>query len=1686
VLLCALALRAEAAAPLKVLVIGGPGESYVTQPDAVLAEALSRAFRWDTRYAYFYTKMDEAPAGTRHMGNPDDIQRAAFADILHLLKDWKPDVTLARLPRDDFKAITPEIQNQLVASVQNGMGLVVWPTSHGSNDFKGQAIEKILPGSGFGGDYSGGQLNPNWKWAAHRLNFGLPLDQSTPEVFYTITGKTSDYSATDLVLTGDENSGRIRVRSAGQGRVVMLAHVTGVGLAPALAPVVDEAWQLGELPDDGEIHLRLIQRAALWAAGDKPDERLSINIPPLAASTPAGATQQEIPVQLLNETGKAQAAEAWASLDGGKPFKIGAVPLAPGLSEQRLAVALPPNLHGGWVPLEISLRRDGNVIGSPPATALRYLKVEWPLAVTLTADRRGAARGESITLTAAVKAQEAAPRDKIRIVWTANDYQRRVLAASEQDVTIAPGGEATSVYQWTLPDLDTNHYRYVLRATAMGGDRVLGDATLPVYRAEPFHLNEGIYHGPWTSLAMMPQFAIPTILDLYEDTGMRSVDTNANPYQIYHSEQRNWRGYTETLYGVDLGDWANYTDDEARAKAKSEVAAWLGSNPLRNSGAFPLLSLGEEAPLTVGGAAICDIMDVSKVAPENLAKIRKGYIAFLQRTYGTLEKLNAQWEKKYTSWDEVEMPWKYFNFYYPNIAMPDKGILNVSQAVDQSAYMHDVSQKAFDAHTRAFKEVLPVSRTIISTGNFFGIKEDVPDAGDSGHKFTLDWAFYDDINRIHEQQGRWLVNGTTMAAYWFDFPLSFNPDLTHTRASMFQRAVLNREVERAPVVLHAMQAAPSPEVVVMRPASAYTGEFYALLQNALPAPFFPSQPEVAWQQLLRASGVFPSTTISPQTHLVILPVAVNLSTEQEAQLEAFEQRGGTLLTTCGSAEYNLRGKPYSEYPGAGLKKLLGLQIARGYPTSASLRWTVSDWPQGATPDCGTLFSTGRDTIKGMEPDVKVLGKYSDGAPALLWRKVGAGQILYFNGIYSIPYTLTSADMPFWANMGGRFAKAIVDLAQVKPDLNLLDGDGKPLSSALWNVAGAGTDQPGAGDVRYVRVAGSLDPQQAQIVSKTPVAAARDALWGKVLAVHKVSDKVNGDSWVIPFTRGPQAAHYITLLPYQPARLVLRPEQSPAKAGAMLEMGVQILDADGKLATGRHAVTLRAQLGGQSVSQWREIKGKGTIPLPIAAGDAGTVNVQAIDWTGGLRGFTKITITPSPLAAHLPAPLAPAQRGMAPRQLTDAEVVDSLNRLARIYEAGLGHSANADEVKWRLGYYSFMIDESRQAIVERGLSKSPWNAKTLAAALTHGARWILTGEDLGIDPLQGQKLSPYNRFDELAPVLKAATSVSTVAGSPDQVVYFFPGGGRLLLDRRSFDYWPSESLDASGANNGFARTSIEDYSGSSQEFTDAYTGWWQGLKLRGLIDDKVLPGALMPLPANFALADWWKNGFPIKTRQSVLDAVSQLPLVSEFWQPPSTIDGYQIGKVLFEDDFKKKNEHWSFEGGVWRWSGDQLVQATTQLMVREGSSWGGRAVMKDVADPRAGPILIEANGRVTGSPRYGTFGVGGGYIPGNPSSGLECSTVTTQLRAGSPTNNSWLPAKDVESVVRSWANDFQFVVLLDGTTIKAKVWNPGLQPEPADWQFSGNIPAANLGSALMLNTDSIAHWNNVRVWQLQKP
>jgi hypothetical protein len=138
----------------------------------------------------------------------------------------------------------------------------------------------------------------------------------------------------------------------------------------------------------------------------------------------------------------------------------------------------------------------------------------------------------------------------------------------------------------------------------------------------------------------------------------------------------------------------------------------------------------------------------------------------------------------------------------------------------------------------------------------------------------------------------------------------------------------------------------------------------------------------------------------------------------------------------------------------------------------------------------------------------------------------------------------------------------------------------------------------------------------------------------------------------------------------------------------------------------------------------------------------------------------------------------------------------------------------------------------------------------------------------------------------------------------------------------------------------------------------------------------------------------------------------------------------------------------------------------------------------VANPNETPILIEAVGRITFGYGYGRFGVFGGYPNDGSPSALGCDIAGKSVLAAGLFSAS-LQDILLDTLLKSPEDDIAFLVLLDGPVVRAKVWNPGSQPEPPDWQLTAELKTVKYGSALVLETNIGGYWDHVNVWKVKK-
>ncbi|HUU96686.1 MAG TPA: hypothetical protein VM487_13180, partial [Phycisphaerae bacterium] len=294
------------------------------------------------------------------------------------------------------------------------------------------------------------------------------------------------------------------------------------------------------------------------------------------------------------------------------------------------------------------------------------------------------------------------------------------------------------------------------------------------------------------------------------------------------------------------------------------------------------------------------------------------------------------------------------------------------------------------------------------------------------------------------------------------------------------------------------------------------------------------------------------------------------------------------------------------------------------------------------------------------------------------------------------------------------------------------------------------------------------------------------------------------------------------------------------AGEPVAVAVHVLDADRKPIPGSFPLALRVvDVDNNEIAGLRRtasLESGGTITLNTALSDhPGPWMITVTDGVSGLSGTFKLRVGPPNTKAATPAFAAwgwPSQVPEPP-SMTETEFIERLRALAGVYQTD--QSGKAWQTKMFLGYYNEYFPGTRHDIITPLCGVDwPAYADAITRAVEAGDTFILTGEDLGIDPGTGLAVNPHHdarQLPALAKVLSGARWYLATADGDTAVAIL--GKGRVVLCR--------ESIDAAGNTN-------------------AEQGRWQTRWLaeiaRGGALTAAKPSIAIRRPDADALARWW--------------------------------------------------------------------------------------------------------------------------------------------------------------------------------------------------------------------------------------
>ena len=942
------------------------------------------------------------------------------------------------------------------------------------------------------------------------------------------------------------------------------------------------------------------------------------------------------------------------------------------------------------------------------------------------------------------------------------------------------------------------------------------------------------------------------LIDLMRDAGFNALGCTGNSYT---ADRYAMRQYVE---GADINTFSVTIDhdnwDAVRAAMNKVIGQHEKSGPDARSKS--LVSLGEESGFK-GGWGMRYYWPEDK-APAVPQKVFDDYLR--ERYAGKLDVLNQEWGTSFASFDEVPLekakvksPGQVFVTAQAWEAMQKKGetlrlrpgqappVIPVDLArldparryIGHSApywetyhFFDWYYQKYCDLATEVYRTRRnPVPRTIMSAPGGFYPKVDVYNFGGQGPFYPKEAALvgnaiarrdYGDVPGFSAAmwayfnlRSLWnctvlssILAGNTHIDYWVDIPLTFNADLTHTRASFWTKVLREQLRPIEPILLHKRFAYTDGLGMLVGQQPLPKGILGVHFGSAIDcnAPIYSA---------LEESGYMPRVVHARDLRDLKVLVASHtqvLSAEEGKAIAAFVNGGGLLVTTPWLASCSPHGNALTVYPAkeTGLAELLGFKLLNTSQAVAKEEAAIApfDLPRVANPrevslPQLTLTSKGKDKVIDIAPDVEVLAKHNDGTPLLLSRRVGQGRLVYLNFMY---------DWDNWWNSfyepGREAYRKLIDAmirsdGRVKPEYFIAFESAEPVpdNKGWWQVPLKSKPAPGesvpwwssqlysdpSGRIKYLAV--FSDHRSPAIIATVkwanPKVRVFDLLSGPrhdlPIAMEFPASRpyeVGTDGGFSRVSLRPGEAALWAILPKAPERprpsssgwfgwwrhrrvVLTRPmpyevrlaATHKAEAGCPIKVSVSLRGTDREAVHG-FVIDVHDPTGklssAHSLASVQAPGGAADVLIPTALNDApGEYRVVASEATTRASAEARFRLLPpssSPLQSDLtPFPRRAGEEWPASAMTTEQFLAD-LRRLRSIYE---GSHAGL-EAKYMLSYYlnvPFRPD-SRHAITRR-LMRTDWtpHLRALADAIRGGECFYLIGEDLNRDPYTGLGTDP---------------------------------------------------------------------------------------------------------------------------------------------------------------------------------------------------------------------------------------------------------------------------------------------------------------------------------------------------------
>ena len=1275
----------------------------------------------------------------------------------------------------------PEVQQHLLAFVNNGGVLVVNGAVYPAVD---SPLGKVWPGKpGAGNSWMHG--------GAQRTNVpelaGIPVERLSGHNWIPVTEATPGAAA----LSNGE-AGAVFKRILGKGAIVFVP----MGL---ISRTWDAVTQFGRGYDHDEIWLRLWDQLLYTIAHG---EAAIPSYTDLRAGDKEAlpGTDYKLPAKLVNRAwhGPVLLAVHVTTPHGTVVYAHEqTLTLAPG-DEQTLDLRIPiaPEWPAGLYPVYLT-------VGDPATKrqfqqSLQYLPVSGLLQMELTSAKKGYQVGEEAQFTLSLSSR--APWSG-KLLFGVYDFRGRLLAVREAPAQPGTGEKLTIPFSYRLLDDGVRADAFWAEVAASSDGKIYARAETKFYKYEPWSMRNEYQWSTWAGIACAAPSLLPPAMQLMAHAGMNALGYPGRNELFYPAERWGWRYYNE---GIGMNTFApviEYENDAEIEQALRKEAQHAATADL-TSAAFVLGSVGEEAGFKNGWGT--RYYWDTPLAPEKACKALQWY---LKDTYPNLAALNAVWNTGYKSWDEVKLTKEFSErvpsleadgWAHPKASPLGAGSTGVSLAPyrDTADFYNWYYDRIVTIARRILREQInPVTQTMSSAPTIGSARYDVRQSGPSGWNesqlysvndnpepgFGLIWGHFDWSVMTENMFWGFLLMRSGHNNYWVDVPLMFNNDLSHTRASFAMRRWTYRLAGHERIILDSK----------LQPS-----EVGVLGANGITPSDTPRNMTTSTEVALNQAGF--GFTGADIDHLapykVVFAVGRQALSRAEAEkLHAYVTAGGTLVFTPRFASQTELGAPQPVSPGWDLAARWGLTVTgKTEPIPQYYDTSGLSFPLDGVDEAlkGSILSGQkiyREQVKSA--GWTQLAAYADHLPALLTRQLGKGRLIYLNAVYQSHWYIQWVT-PTGAERQGfyRFIEWACAQAGAR---RLLRVDGNP-EETLHMAVKLSTDPTGRIHYAIVRTNGEVPWSTGRLHWLGEETACYDVLGGEVgkpAPRYGRELSVNlrpGAGKLLAFVAQPLKSIRVTVIPAHPI------------VGQPLHLSAIILGEDGKAVPGAFPLELRVSTAGTDIAGLQRsfsLESGDGITLNTALNDpAGVWTLSLTDGISGLSGSTTVKVAPAPAAENAPGyiPWGWTSELQEPANLAAGEFLSRLHRLAALYRQD--HAGDGWMTKQYLGYYYDYFPGTRHDLL-RPLNEVDWPAYATAIrqAVRDGETFILTGEDVGVDPATGLATWPHHDGKQLEALTEALRGASWSLATPDgETIAATLGKGKVILCR--------ESIDAAGNTN----------------------------------------------------------------------------------------------------------------------------------------------------------------------------------------------------------------------------------------------------------------------------------------------